>query len=133
MDTTVNKSQQSSLAAKRGNGILGCIRKSVASRCKEVICPFHSALGSLHLKCWVWFWGPQRKREMGHLILKRAQQSATKINKGPEYLSYKERLRELKVFSLEKRKVRGIFSMCIKTQTNGEKGDGAGLFWVVSS
>lgn len=132
MDTGVNESQQNSLAAKKADSILGCIRKSVASRCKEVFRPLPSALGSLYLECWVWFWGSQHKTEMGHLIIKRVQQSATKIIKGPEHLSYKERVRELKVFSLEKRKVRDILSMCKKTQIKGEKGAGAGLFWVMS-
>ncbi|KFQ76770.1 hypothetical protein N337_09100, partial [Phoenicopterus ruber ruber] len=98
VDKKLNTTQQT-------NRILGCIKRIVTSRSREVILPLYSPLVRPHLEYCAQLWVPQHKGDMD--LLERVQRRATKMIREMEHLSYEDRLRELGLFSLEKTRLRG--------------------------
>ncbi|GAB0204006.1 hypothetical protein GRJ2_002866200 [Grus japonensis] len=125
VDEKLNMSRQCVLAAQKANHVLGCIQRSVTSMSREVILPLYSTLvrpppGVLHPA----LGAPERDME----LLERVQRRATKLMRGLDHLSYEDRLRELGLFSLKKRRLQGDLIVAYQYLKGASRKDGEGLF-----
>ncbi|PKU43805.1 hypothetical protein llap_5871 [Limosa lapponica baueri] len=108
----LNMTQQCVLAAQKANCILGFIKRSVPSMLREVILPHCSTLVRPHLEYCVRVWTPQHKNDMG--LLQYIQRCSAKMIRGLEHSCYEDRLKELGLFSLEKRSLWGDLIAAVK-------------------
>ena len=70
---------------------------------REVILSLCSVLVRLHLECCIQMWNLQFRNDID--LLECVQRRATKMIPGMEQLLYKDRLRELRLFYGEKRRL----------------------------
>mgnify|MGYP001851673274 CR=1 FL=1 len=100
VDGKLNVNQQCALTDQKANCILGCIKRSVAIRVREVILSLHSALVKTYLEYCVHMLSSQYSIDVD--LLEHIQRWATKVISRMKHLTCKDKLSELELFNLEK-------------------------------
>ncbi|KAJ7425787.1 hypothetical protein WISP_21731 [Willisornis vidua] len=102
MEEKLNPTQQCALEAQKANHILSCIKSRMTSRLEERVlslCSQESPPRVLPPAL-----GPQRKKDVD--LLEHSEED-TEMLRGLQNLFYKDRLREMGLFSLEKKRLQG--------------------------
>ena len=87
------------------NKMLGYIRRTITNHSKQVILPLYTTLVRPHLEFCVQAWSPYLCKD--EFKLEKVQKRAVKMMKGLRAKSYEGKLKELNLFSLKKRRLRG--------------------------
>ena len=98
-------SEQCGIAARKGNQILGLIRRNIAYRDKRLIIPPYMSLVRPHLEYCTQAWRPHMRKDIDKS--ERVQRRATRLISEISQLSYEERLQQCRLTTLETRRIRG--------------------------
>jgi len=98
-------SKQCIAVEKKAQKLLGYIKRQFGYRNKEIVLSLYNSLVRPHLEYAVQFWNPSYRKDITRL--ERVQARATKLIPELRHMSYADRLKELNLFSLETRRLRG--------------------------
>ena len=101
----LKSTKQSIAACQKANKVLGFIARNFEYKTPNVVMSLYKALVRPHLEYAIQFWSPHYRKDIERL--EKVQRRATKLIPGLRNKPYEERLKELKLFSLEKRRLRG--------------------------
>ena len=98
-------SKQCAKSVKKANKVLGYIARNFEHKSKNIVIPLYKALVRPHLEYAVQFWCPFLRKDIDKI--ERVQRRATKLIPEIRGKSYEQRLKVLRLHSLETRRLRG--------------------------
>ena len=122
-------SQQCSKVVKTANQILGMIYRSFTYKSKDIILPLYKSLVRPHLEYGVQAWRPHLIKDIN--LIEKVQKRATKMVDSCRHLPYNDRLLELRLTTLETRRLRGDLIEVFKIMNGFEDVD-SNLFFTVA-
>ena len=105
MNANMKVSEQCSIAASKGNQILGMIRRNITYKENSLIVPLYKAIVRPHLEYCIQTWSPHLRKDIDMLV--KIHRRATRLIPGLRDLRYEERLKECGLTPLETRRLRG--------------------------
>ena len=126
IDKELKFHKQTSAAVKKGNKMLGLIKKTITTKNENTIPLLYMTLVRPHLEYANIIWGPHYKGDQQ--LVEKVQKRATKMIQNLGNLSYDLRLRYLNLPSLQHRRRRGDMIMTYKIMTGCVRVDKKQLF-----
>ena len=100
----MKSSQQCLQAYNKANKVLGVINRSIVYKKKDVLVKLYKSLVRPHLEYCTAAWSPHYGKDKG--LLERIQHRFTRMVPGLKHLPYEQRLIQLRLWTLEERRVR---------------------------
>ena len=105
VDRNLKSGRQVLEARNKANRMLGFIARNVSYKSKEVIKKLYISYVRPHLEYCVQAWSPHYRQDLD--MLEGVQRRATRLIQGFKRLDYIDRLKELNMFSVRRRYIRG--------------------------
>jgi len=131
INESLKSDSQVNQVAVKAHRILGMIYRTIENKTKDIILPLYLALVRPHLEYCVQAWSPHYFKDINKI--EKVQKRAVNMIKDIRSIDYTGKLRELNLFSMSRRRMRGDMIEVYKILSGKEKIDKFSLFNIVDS
>jgi len=131
INQNLKSDSQVNQVAVKAHRILGMIYRTIENKTKDIILPLYLSLVRPHLEYCVQAWSPHYYKDINKI--EKVQKRAVNMIKDIRSIDYTGKLRELNLFSMSRRRMRGDMIEVYKILSGKEKIDKSNLFNIVDS